>query len=744
MIGKIPTVSNSHYNNQHFFLNYFFCEVNSFIIIEFLIMKKFLTTLILIGIVFSCSSDEDDAPPPASIVKQYTLSVTAGQGGSVSTTGGTFSQGTEVSITATPSSGYSFSQWSNGSTTNPLTLTVNSNTNLTASFVAIVNSYTLTVSAGEGGTVSTEGGEYEEGTEVTITATPDDGYGFIGWEGNESTESSLTVVLEANTTLNALFGQLPVLILPPSPSNLFTIGVADILSIGFTSESGFKSIIFNADYGAVEVLEQPDEGVNEGTITFQYTPLFIENVDYMTTIAGYDELNITITSEEDIQNNYIYNIRTQPEPIYKNYNQPSHNLANTRVAINPPLIRYLNQKDNSQEDRCQYINGGLNEFGNLSDDYAGVAFADVNGDGYDDMFIHPVYTDGGEGGFSQIKNEYELYLYLDGEYVFHEINWEGNNIPKVHLARKILIGDYDNDGDPDFYSANFGIDGGSYETEKSLFIINNFNSSQSFSYRENPHMEGVHEASSADIDGDGDLDIFSISRLAISDPPSVFFKNNGNFDLENWAGYGDYDTIIEGASSFNEDPQWQMQYFGRGGFYHSELYDINSDGFLDLIIGGHEWENDFRILWGSINGFNVNNNTMIPHISTAGINYDMGILTDIKIFDINNDGVNEILLMRTGGDDEYGVSSYYAGWYIQVLSLIGSNQLEDVTSQVFENFYSDNLEDYCGNPYNNWIFWLNITDLDNDGNLDIHNKMLANRPFHRWEWNGSKFIKVSP
>jgi hypothetical protein len=31
--------------------------------------------------------------------------------------------------------------------------------------------------------VSTEGGEYEEGTEVTITATPDEGYEFIGWEG---------------------------------------------------------------------------------------------------------------------------------------------------------------------------------------------------------------------------------------------------------------------------------------------------------------------------------------------------------------------------------------------------------------------------------------------------------------------------------------------------------------------------------------------------------------------------------
>tara|TARA_B110000027_G_scaffold119158_1_gene131674 strand:+ start:115 stop:354 length:240 start_codon:yes stop_codon:yes gene_type:complete len=32
--------------------------------------------------------------------------------------------------------------------------------------------YTLTVTASEGGTVSTEGGIYDDGTEVTVTATP--------------------------------------------------------------------------------------------------------------------------------------------------------------------------------------------------------------------------------------------------------------------------------------------------------------------------------------------------------------------------------------------------------------------------------------------------------------------------------------------------------------------------------------------------------------------------------------------
>jgi len=64
--------------------------------------------------------------------------------------------------------------------------------------------YTLTVSA-SGGTISTEGGTYDEGTELTITATPSEGYFFAGWEGNDSTSESLIITLNSNQTFQALF-----------------------------------------------------------------------------------------------------------------------------------------------------------------------------------------------------------------------------------------------------------------------------------------------------------------------------------------------------------------------------------------------------------------------------------------------------------------------------------------------------------------------------------------------------------
>ena len=168
-------------------------------------MKNFPLYLSLL-LLLTCAKEDSQAPntPPSQIVKQYTLTVSAGEGGSVSTAGGTFSQGTQVSITATPSEGYSFSGWSNGSSDNPLSVTLNSNTSVTANFQVIVNSYTLTVTAGEGGSVSSEGGEYEEGTEVAITARPSEGYSFSGWS-NGSIEEFITLQVNSNLEITANF-----------------------------------------------------------------------------------------------------------------------------------------------------------------------------------------------------------------------------------------------------------------------------------------------------------------------------------------------------------------------------------------------------------------------------------------------------------------------------------------------------------------------------------------------------------
>ena len=54
-------------------------------------MRRFAPYLILL-ILMTCAKEDSQSTstPPPQIVKQYTLSVSAGEGGSVSSTGGTF------------------------------------------------------------------------------------------------------------------------------------------------------------------------------------------------------------------------------------------------------------------------------------------------------------------------------------------------------------------------------------------------------------------------------------------------------------------------------------------------------------------------------------------------------------------------------------------------------------------------------------------------------------------------------
>ena len=88
--------------------------------------------------------------------------------------------------------------------------------------------YTLAVSAGEGGSVSTEGGTYDEGTSITVTASPDEGYEFVRWEGSDETERELVILINSNITLNAIFSE----IVPQETSSLDSYySSGDILSL---------------------------------------------------------------------------------------------------------------------------------------------------------------------------------------------------------------------------------------------------------------------------------------------------------------------------------------------------------------------------------------------------------------------------------------------------------------------------------------------------------------------------------
>lgn len=161
-------------------------------------------------LIYSCSTEEEEsATPVVQLTEQelveYTLTVSASEGGTVSTEGGTYDEGTEITITATASEGYRFTGWEgNNSTSQSLTITLNSDQTIQALF-ELIPIYTLTVTTSIGGTVSTEGGEYQEGTEIEIIATPNEEYRFDGWEGNDSYENTLIITISSDTELSPIF-----------------------------------------------------------------------------------------------------------------------------------------------------------------------------------------------------------------------------------------------------------------------------------------------------------------------------------------------------------------------------------------------------------------------------------------------------------------------------------------------------------------------------------------------------------
>ena len=99
-------------------------------------MKKLIFLLSIFAIVLSCSSDETSTPvtPPPAPIAKYTITLSAGEGGTVSTTGGEYEAGQTVSVTASPKEGYLFIDWSDGNTDPTRTITVNTNTYLIANY----------------------------------------------------------------------------------------------------------------------------------------------------------------------------------------------------------------------------------------------------------------------------------------------------------------------------------------------------------------------------------------------------------------------------------------------------------------------------------------------------------------------------------------------------------------------------------------------------------------------------------
>lgn len=146
-------------------------------------------------------------------VIQYSLTVDSNTGGTVNPNTGIYNKDTAITIQATPSSGYRFVKWEgdNSSSSNPLSLTMDSNKNIKAIFEEIpAESVYLTVSSSAGGNANRTSGSYTKNSTVSITATPNNGYRFVRWEGNSSSTSiTINLTMDTNKSVRAIFEEIP-------------------------------------------------------------------------------------------------------------------------------------------------------------------------------------------------------------------------------------------------------------------------------------------------------------------------------------------------------------------------------------------------------------------------------------------------------------------------------------------------------------------------------------------------------
>jgi len=142
-------------------------------------------------------------------LETFDLDVEAGFGGSVDLDppGGTYVLGDEVVLTATPDAGFAFASWSGdlSGSTNPVIVVVDEDRSVSANFV---REYTVSVEESPGGEVRLDppGGVYPDGSEVTVTATPDLGFVFANWTGDLSgSENPTTLVVDEDLSASARF-----------------------------------------------------------------------------------------------------------------------------------------------------------------------------------------------------------------------------------------------------------------------------------------------------------------------------------------------------------------------------------------------------------------------------------------------------------------------------------------------------------------------------------------------------------
>ena len=658
-------------------------------------MKRFLYIFLLLFV--SCKQET---------YFNITTSVLPSEGGSITLTPsfGSVLEGAVVSFQAKPSGDYIFTGWSGSlsGADNPKTVTVTSDLSVVANFK--LKSYPLIVSVEGEGTVderviSTKT-DYGSGTVVELTAQPSEHWLFDHWEGD----------LDSNTN--------PVQITVSSPKSVKAVFVKKIydLTVSIDGEGAVSETVVGTRSGSyqegsvVELTATPATGWSfnhwEGDTSGSDNPTQI-------TVSGAKSVKAVFT-----RNKYAYSIKIVGPGVIDEYVIPETRadydwgtkillkavpsdgtlfkgwsgdvsgielekeiLVENNLVINAVFERkdapYYPPVNLNLPSRCYpriYPHIDLQSVGTIP---TWSVELDYNRDGYIDLVSFP----------SEHKPDVRpnLRFYLGAkDFSLAPDGINDSRMPGLVDSRKGIYGDYNRDGLPDICIIGGGYDEPPYPGGSPVILMSNATNSEYKALRNEIEWKGFwHGGTSGDFDNDGDLDIFFIQAW-----------HGGNFTIRN--------------DLFRQEM--------KDGMYNCELYDFDKDGFLDLIVGAHDHANSPEgqyknmpiIFWGNGENYTEGEYSQLSKTPIVG----MGVVNDFYPYDLDGDGVEELVLIRTGDGERNPSIGSYKGWCIQVFKRTGRS-FQDVT---YEYFKQEDI--YCIDE--SWIVWMEIITEDDGANLYFH------------------------
>jgi hypothetical protein len=330
-----------------------------------------------------------------------------------------------------------------------------------------------------------------------------------------------------------------------------------------------------------------------------------------------------------------------------------------------------------------YVPFSIAKTANYWNDYGMYFYYDFNKDGKKDVWSYSYKA-------PWPSNQKGLSIF--SEYVKDPLSL--NVEPSLTSVRKAVISDVNNDGYKEIIMFSQGYDANPFPGDSIGIFYPKDNKYRYLSQ----DIGFFHGGAVGDINNDGLSDIvtFGLPHSDNNIPTIYLNEGNGNF--------------LKSNSNYINFP-----FDGRGGYPTIELYDIDNDGFLDMILGS---TGTIKIIKNTNGVFNYND---VISIKTNGLPLSF------IFYDFNKDNKVDILSTNTYDYQGYNINLYNSN----------NNNFNDETLNYFDAV--EERSQYT------WIKLIRFFDYDKDGDLDVVGDglfgALDNKKIH-WNNNEGKFKRI--